>query len=140
MIVFYFDNWQAIDFVKEIIMNIYNFFVLTEIFTNFRNDFVFFCKFVIHHSIYISRLNSDHSTAKHLNSFHSNSNLLKHSLYSDCYEREIMYYRKRHCNLVQFYILVFISRSEKYFFSRNVKEDNATNVVFNKINKNVKIN
>ena len=95
---------------------------------------------MIHHSICISWLNSDHSTAKHFDSFHLNSNLSKYFLYSDCHEKEIIYHRKRHRNLVQSYILVFISRSEIYFSSRNVRKDNATNAVFSKINKNVKIN
>ena len=71
VIVFCFDNWQATDLLKKIITNIYNSFVLAEILTSFRNHFVFFCRFVIHHSICTSWLDSDHSTAKHLNSFHS---------------------------------------------------------------------
>ena len=140
MIVFCLDNWQATNLLKKIITNIYNSFVLAEILTSFRNHFMFFCRFVIHHSICISWLNSDHSTAKHFNSFHSNNNISKHSLCSDCHERKIIYHWKRHRNLVQSYILVFINRNKMYFSFRNVKEDNATNVVFNKINKNVKIN
>ena len=140
MIVFCFDNWQAIDLLKEIITNIYNSFVLAEILTSFRNHFVFFYKIVIHHSICISWFNNDHSTAKYFDSFHSNNNLLKYSLCSDCHERRITYHRKSHHNLVSFYILVFINRSEMHFSSRNARQDNATNVVFNKINKNIKIN
>ena len=92
MIIFCFYNWQVTNFLKEIITNIYNSFVLTEILINFRDHFVFFYKFVIHHSICISWLNSDHSTAKHLDSFHSNNNLSKHSLCFDCHEREITYH------------------------------------------------
>ena len=71
VIVFCSDNWQATDLLKRIITNIYNSFVLAEILTNFRNHFVFFCKFVIHHSICILWFNSDHSIAKHFNSLHS---------------------------------------------------------------------
>ena len=138
VIVFCFDNWQVTDFLKEIITNIYNSFVLVEIFMNFRNHFVFFCRFVIYHSICISWLNSDYSTAKHLNLFHSNNNFSKHSLYFDCHERKITYHRRRHRNLMQFYILIFISRSEMHFLSR--KEDNATNAIFSKASKNVEVN
>ena len=140
MIVFCFDSWQATDFLKEVITNIYNSFVLAEIFTNFWNYFVFVCKSVIHHSIYISWLDSDHSIAKYLDSLHSNNNLSKHSLCSDCHKKEIIYHRRRHCNLVQSYIFVFISRSEMHFFFQNVKENNTTNAVFSKISKNVKVN
>ena len=140
MIISCLDNWQATNFLKEIITNIYNSFVFVEIFISFWNHFVFFCKFMIHHSIYISWLDSGHSTAKHFNSLHLNSNLSKYFLYFDCYERRITYYRKRHRNLVQSYILVFISWNEMYFSFQNAKEDNATNAVFNKISKNVKIN
>ena len=135
MIVFCFDNWGATDFLKRIITNIYNSFVLAKFFINFWNHFVFFCRFVIYHSICILWLDSDHLTAKHLDSFHSNNNFSKHALCSDFYERKITYHRKRHCNLVQFYILAFISRSEMHF-----QEENAMNVVFNKISKNVKVN
>ena len=71
MITFCLDNWQATNLLKRIIMNIYNFFVLAEIFTSFRNHFVFFCKFVIHYSICISWLDNDHSTAKRHDLFHS---------------------------------------------------------------------
>ena len=140
MIVFCFDNWQTTDFLKTVITNLYSSFVLAEILTSFRNHFVSFCRFIIHHSICISWFNSDHSIAKHLNSFYSDSNFSKHSLCFDCYEKEITYHQRRHHNLVQSYILVFISRNEMYFFFRNVKEDNATNFVFNKVSKNVKIN
>ena len=140
MIVFCFDSWQAIDLLKKIIMNIYNSFVLAEILTSFRDHFVFFYKFVIHHSICISWLDNNHSTAKHLDLFYLNNNLSKHSLCSDCHEKKITYHRKRHCNLVQSYILAFISRNEMYFLSQNMRENNAINVVFNKVNKNVKIN
>ena len=140
MIAFCLDNWQATDLLKKIIMNIYNSFVLTEIFTSFRNHFVSFCRFIIHHSICISWFDSDHSTAKYFNSFHSNNNFSKYSLNSDCHKKKIIYYRRRHRNLVEFYILVFINRNEMHFFSRNARENNATNVVFNKINKNVKVN
>ena len=107
---------------------------------SFQNHFVFFCKFVIHHSICILWLDSDHSTTKHLDSFHLNSNFSKYSLCSDCYKEEIIFHRKRYRNLVQFYILVFISRSEMHFFFRNAKKDNTTNVVFSKISKNIKVN
>ena len=140
MIVFCLDNWQATSFLKKIITNIYSSFVLADILTSFRNHFVFFCKFVIHHSIDISWLDSGHSTAKHLDSLHLNSNFSKHSLCLDCHERKIIYHRRRHRNLVQSYILVFIRWSKMYFFSRNAKEDNATNAVFSKVNKNVKVN
>ena len=116
MIVFCFDNWQTTDLLKEVITNIYNCFVFVDIFMNFRDHFVFFCRFVIYHSICISWFDSDHSTAKHLDSFYSNSNFSKHFLCSDYHEKEITYHRRRHCNLVQFYILVFISRNEMYFF------------------------
>ena len=122
VITFYLDSWQATDLLKEIITNIYNSFILAEILTSFRDHFMFFCRFTIHHSICISWLNSDHSTAKHLDLFHSNNNFSKHSLYSDCHEKEIIYHRKRHRNLVQSYILVFISRNEMHFFFRNVKK------------------
>ena len=71
VIVFCFDSWQATSLLKKVITNIYNSFVLTEILTSFRNHFMFFCRFVIHYSICILWLNSDHSTAKHSNSFHS---------------------------------------------------------------------
>ena len=140
MIIFCFDNWQATDLLKKIITNIYDSFVLAEIFTSFRNYFMFFCKFVIHHSICISWLDNDHLTAKHFDLFHSNSNFSKHSLCSDYHEKRITYHRKRHYNLVQSYILVFINRNEMHFSSRNARENNAMNVVFNKISKNVKIN
>ena len=140
MIVFCLNNWQATDFLKEIITNIYNSFVLAEILTSFRDHFVFFCRFVIHHSICISWLDNDHLTAKHLDSFHSNNNFSKHSLCSDCHERRITYHRRRYRNLVQFHILAFISRNEMHFSFRNTKEDNATNAVFSKISKNVKVN
>ena len=49
---------------------------------------MFFCRFLIHYLICISWFNSDHSTAKHFNSFHSNSNLSKHFLCSDCREKK----------------------------------------------------
>ena len=88
MIVFCFDSWQAIGFLKEIISNIYNSFVLAEIFTSFRDHSVFFCRFVIYHSICISWFNSDYSTAKYFNSFYSNSNFSKHSLYSDYHKKK----------------------------------------------------
>ena len=140
MIVFCFDSWQVTDLLKKVITNIYNSFIFAEIFMSFRDHFMSFCKCVIHHSICTLWLDSDHSTAKPLDSFHSNNNFPKHSLYFDCHEREITYHWRRHRNLVQFYILVFISRSEIHFSSRNAREDNATNVVFSKINKNVKVN
>ena len=140
IIVFCFDNWQATNLLKKIITNIYNSFVFTEILTSFRNHFVFFYKFVIHHSICILWFNSGHLITKHFNSFHSNNNFSKHFLYSDCHEKKITYHRKRHRNLVQSYILVFISRNKMHFFFRNARKDNATNAVFSKINKNVKIN
>ena len=140
MIVFCFDSWQATDFLKKIITNIYNFFVFAEILTSFRDHFMFFCKFMIHHSICISWLDSNYSTAKHLDSLHSNNNFSKHFLCFDCHERGIIYHWKRHRNLVQFYILAIISRNEMHFSSRNVREDSATNVVFSKISKNIKIN
>ena len=140
MIFFCFDSWQATDFLKRIIMNIYNSFVLAEILVNFRDHSVFFYKFIIHRSICILWLDNNHLTTKYFDSFHSNSNFSKHSLYSDCYERGIIYHRRRYRNLVQFCILVFISRNEMHFFSRNARKNNATNVVFNKISKNVKIN
>ena len=140
MIVFYFDSWQTTDLLKKVITNIYSSFVFAEIFTSFRDYFMFFWKFVIYYSICISWFDSDHSTAKHFNSFHSNSNLSKRFLYFHCHEKKITYHWRRYRNLVQLYILVFISRSEMHFFSRNAKKDIATNAVFNKINKNVKIN
>ena len=140
MIIFCFDNWQATDLLKEVIMNIYNSFILIEIFTSFRSHFISFCRFMIHHSICISWLDSGHSTAKHFNLFHSNNNFSKHLSCSDCNKKGITYHRKRHRNLVQSYILVFISRNEIYFSSRNAKKDNATNAVFSKISKNVKVN
>ena len=140
VIAFCLDSWQATDFLKEIIMNIYNSFVLAEMFTNFQDRFMFFYKFVIYYSICILWFDSDHSIAKYFNSLHSNNNLSKYSLCSDCHEREIIYHRKRHRNLVQFYILVFINWSEMHFLSRNAKKDNATNVVFSKVSKNVKVN
>ena len=140
MIAFYFDSWQATDFLKEIITNIYSSFVLVEILMSFRDYFVFFCKFMIYHSICISWLDSDHSTAEHFNSFHSNSNFSKSSLCSDYHERKIIYHQKRHCNLVQSYILVFISWKKIYFSFRNIRKHNATNAVFSKISKNIKIN
>ena len=87
MIIFCFDNWQATDFLKEIITDIYSSFVLVEILMSFWNDFVFFCKFMIYHSICILWLDSDHSTAKYFNSFHSNKNFSRHSLCFDGYER-----------------------------------------------------
>ena len=71
VITFYLDSWQATDLLKEIITNIYNFFVLAEILMSFRDHFVFFYKFVIHHSICILWLDSGHSTAEHFNSLHS---------------------------------------------------------------------
>ena len=116
VIIFCLDNWQATNLLKKVITNIYISFVFVEILTSFRNHFVSFYKFMIHHSICISWLNSDHSTAKHLDLFYSNSNISKYSLYSDCHEKEITYHRKCHCNLEQSYILVFISRNEMYFF------------------------
>ena len=70
VIVFCLDNWQAISFLKEVITNIYNSFVLAEIFISFRDHFVFFCRFVIHHSICILWLDSGHSNAEHFNSLH----------------------------------------------------------------------
>ena len=140
MITFCLDNWQATNLLKKIITNICNSFVLAEILMSFRDHFVLFCKFIIHHSICILWFDSDYSTAKHLDLLHSNSNFSKYSLGSDCHKKEITYYWKRHCNLVQFYILVFISRNKMHYFFWNAKEDNATNVVFNKINKNVKVN
>ena len=140
MIVFCFNSWQAIDLLKKIITNIYNSFILAEIFTSFRNHVVIFCKFVIYHSICISWFNNDYLTVKHFTSFHSNSNLSRHFLYFDCYEKKITYHRRRHRNLVRFYILVFVNWNKIYFLSRNAKENNTTNVVFNKISKNVKIN
>ena len=88
MIVFCLDKWQATDFLKEIITNIYNSFILAEILISFRNYFEVFCRFVIHHSIYISWFDSDHSTAKDLDSFHSNNNFSKHFLCSDCHEKK----------------------------------------------------
>ena len=81
-----------------------------------------FCKFVIQHLIYILWLDSNHSTAKYLNSFHSNSNLSKYFLCIDYHESENTYHRRRYCNLLQFYILVFISRSEMYFFFLETRE------------------
>ena len=140
MLIFCFDNWQAIDLLKKIITNIYNSFVFVEIFTSFQNHFVFFWKVVIHHSICISWLDNDHLTAEYLDSFYSNNNFSKHFLCSDCHEKKIIYHRRRHRNFVQSFILAFISWNEIYFFSRNAKENNATNAVFNKISKNVKIN
>ena len=122
MIAFYFDNWQVTNFLKEIVTNIYNSFVLAEIFISFRNHFVFSCRFMIYHSICISWLNSDHSIAKHLDSFYSNNNFSKHFLCPDCHERRITYYRKRYRNLVQSYILAFISRSEMHFFFETRKK------------------
>ena len=71
VIVFCFDSWQATDLLKKVITNIYNSFVLAEILTSFRDHFVFFCRFVIHPLICISWLDSDHSTAKHFDLFHS---------------------------------------------------------------------
>ena len=115
VITFYLDSWQATDLLKEIITNIYNSFILTEIFMSFRNHFIFFYRFMIHHSICILWLDNDHSIIKYLDSFHSNSNLSKHFLCSDCHEKKIIYHRKRHRNLVQFYILVFINRNEMHF-------------------------
>ena len=126
--------------MNEIITNIYNSFVLIEIFISFRNYFVFFCKFMIHHSICILKLDSDHSTAQYFDSFHSNSNFSKHSLYIDYHENEIIYHRRRHRKLLQFYIFIFINRNEIHFLFRHAKEDNVTNIVFNKINKNVQVN
>ena len=79
VIVFCLDNWQATDFLKEIITNIYNSFILAKILTSFRDHFIFFCRFVIHHSICISWFDNDHSIAKHFNLLHSNNNFLKHS-------------------------------------------------------------
>ena len=87
VIVFYLDNWQAKNFLNEIITNIYNSFVLAEIFINFRNYFIFLYKFVIHQSICILWLDSDYLTTKYFNSFHSNNNVSKHSLCSDCHDR-----------------------------------------------------
>ena len=140
MIIFYFDSWHATDFLTRIITNIYSSFVFAEILTSFQNHFIFFCKFVIHYSIYISWFNSDHSIAKWFNSLRSNNNFSRHSLYIDCHENEIIYHWKRHRNLLQFYILVFITWSEIHFFFRNARENNTTNTIFNKVNKNVKIN
>ena len=140
MIVFYLDSWQATDLLKKVITNIYNSFILAKILMSFWDHFVFFCKSMIYHLIYILWFNNDHLIAKHFDSFHSNNNLSKHSLCFDYYEKEIIYHRRRHRNLVQFYILVFISRNEIHFSSRNARKNNATNAVFNKINKNVKIN
>ena len=140
LIIFYSDNWQATDFLKKIITNIYNSFVLAEVLTSFQNHFMFFCRFMIHHLICISWFNNDHLTAKHLDSFYSNNNFSKYFLCSDCHEKRITHHWKRYRNLVQFYILAFINRNEMHFSSRNAKENNSTNVVFNKINKNVKIN
>ena len=71
VIIFYFDSWQAISLLKEIITNIYTSFVLAKILTSFRDHSVFFCKFVIHHSICVSWLDSGHSTAEYLDSLHS---------------------------------------------------------------------
>ena len=102
VIVFCFHNWWAIDLLKEIIMNIYNFFVFIEIFTNFRDHFVFFCKFVIYHSICILWFDNNHSTAKYLNSFHSNNNFSKYFLCTDCHKKEIIYHRRRYRNFLQF--------------------------------------
>ena len=100
VIVFCFNNWRATDFLKKIITNIYNFFVLAEIFTSFQNHFISFCRFVIHHSICILWLDSDHSIAEHFDSFHLNNNSLKYFLCFDCHEREITYHWRRHRNLV----------------------------------------
>ena len=91
VIIFYFDNWQTTDFLKEVIMNISNSFIFAKILTSFRDHFVFFCRFMIHHSICISWLNSDHSTAEYLDSFYSNSNFLRHSLCSDCHESNLIF-------------------------------------------------
>ena len=113
-IVFCFDNWQTTSFLKKVITNIYNSFIFVEIFTNFRDHFMFFCKFVIYYSICISWFDSDHSTTKYLHSFYSNNNFSKHSLYSD-YHKKIIYYRRRYRNLMQSYILVFINRNEMHF-------------------------
>ena len=88
MIVFCLDSWQATYFLKVIITNIYNSFVLAEIFTSFQNYFVFFCKFMIYHSICISWIDSNHSTAKYFNSFHWNSNFSKHFLCLDCHKKK----------------------------------------------------
>ena len=140
MIVFCLNSWQVINLLNEIITNIYNSFVLAKILTSFRNHFMSFCKFMIHHLICISWLDNHHSITKHLDLLYSNSNLLKHFLYSNCHERKITYHRKRHRNLVQSYILFFINRNEMHFFSWNARKNNATNAVFNKISKNVKIN
>ena len=139
MIVFCFDSWQAKDFLKKIITNIYNSFIFTKFLMSYRDHFVSFCRFIIYHSICILWLDSDNLIAKYLDSFHSNRNFPKPSLYTDCYENEIIYHRKRHRNLLQSHILAFISRSEMLFF-RNAKKNNATNIVFNKISKNIKIN
>ena len=140
MIVFCSDTWQATNILKKIITNIYNSFVFVKSFTNFQDHFIFFYKFIIHHSICISWLDISHSIVKYFNLFYSNSNLSKYFLHFDYHERKIIYHRRRHRNLVQFYILVFINRNEMEFLFWNTKEDNATNAVFNKINKNVKIN
>ena len=126
--------------LKEIITNIYSSFVFAEIFINFRNHFEFFCRSVIHYSINISWLNSDHSTAKYFNSFHSNRNFSKYFLCIDCYKKRITYHRRCDCKLLQSHIFAFISRNKMYFSFRNAKENNATNVAFNEINKNIKVN
>ena len=139
MIAFCLDNWQATDFLKKIITNIYNSFIFAEIFTNFQNHSVFFCEFVIHYLIYISWFDNDHLIANYFDSLHSNNNFSSHFLCSDCHEKEIIYHRKRHRNFVQLYFLVFINRNEMHFSFRNARKDNVTNVVFSKISKNDKV-
>ena len=140
MMTFCFDSWQATNFLKKVITNIYNSFVLAAIFTNFRNHFMFFCRFVIHHLICISWLDSDHSTAKYFDSLHSNNNFSRYFLSTDCHESEIIYHWRRHRNVLQSYIFVFINRNEMHFSFQNAKENNVMNVVFNMVSKNVKIN
>ena len=105
MIVSCIDNWQATDFLKKIITNIYSSFVLAEVLTSFRDHFAFFCTSTIHHWICISWLDSVCLTAEYLDSFHSSSNFLKHSFCTDCHETEIIYHRRRHHNLLSSHIL-----------------------------------
>ena len=140
MIVFYINSWQATNPSNEIITNIYVSFVFTEVLTSFQNYFMFIYEFMLHHSICILWFDSGHSVAEYFISFHSNNNFSKHSLCTDCYENEIIYHRRCYCNFLQSHILVLISRSKMYFFFRNVREDNATDDMFNTISKNIKIN
>ena len=97
---------------------------------------------MIHHLICISWLNSDHSTAEYLNSFNSNNNFSKYFICIDCHESEIIYHQRDHCNFLQSYVLALISRSETHLFSRNVKEDNITNIMLTRsarMSKSIKI-